>query len=112
MSIIHHVKEDHQQSKAMEFMDICSVSQLNSNLKSKKTVKWWDGSQTKIWTDWDLCTHEQIWRWQYSINKFFSDEDRIASNWLQVLVFNSSTDSLCTAVAKSTTNYLSTRKEE
>ena len=34
------------------------------------------------------------------MNKFFSDEDRIASIWLQVFVHNSSTDSLRTMVVK------------
>ena len=34
------------------------------------------------------------------MNKFFSDEDRIASNWLQVFVYNSSTNSLQTVVTK------------
>ena len=34
------------------------------------------------------------------MNKFFSDEDRIASNWLQVFLYNSSTDLLQTAVPK------------
>ena len=81
-------------------MDICNVSQLGGNLSSNNPVDWWDGSKVNLWTDWDLCTHKQIWRWQFSVNKFFSDEDRIVSNWLQVFVYNSSTDLLWTAVAK------------
>jgi hypothetical protein len=34
------------------------------------------------------------------VNKVFSDEDRIASNWLYLFVYNLSTDSLRTAVGK------------
>ena len=60
----------------------------------------WDGSEINIWVDWDCCTKEQIRRWQYCVNKFFFDEDRIASDWLQVFVYNSSTDSLRTIATK------------
>ena len=84
----------------MDFVDICNVSQLGGNLSSNNPVDWWDGSEINLWTDWDLCTHKQIRRWQFSVNKFFSDKDRSASDWLQVFVYNSSTDSLRTAVAK------------
>ena len=84
----------------MDFMDICNISQLGKNLSSNNPVEWWDGSKVNLWTDWDLCTLEQIRRWQFSVNKFFLEEDRIASNWLQVFVDSSSTDSLQTAVAK------------
>lgn len=100
VGIIHRVKEGHQRSKMMDFMDVCTVSRLGGNLSSSNPVDWWDGTEINLWTDWDLCTDEQIRRWQYSVNKFFSDEDRIASNWLQAFVYNSSTDSLRTAVAK------------
>ena len=34
------------------------------------------------------------------MNKFFSDDERNASNWLQVVFYNSSTDLLQTVVAK------------
>jgi hypothetical protein len=81
-------------------MDICNVSQLGGNLSSNNPVDWWDGSKVNLWTDWDLCTHEQIWRWQFSVNKFVLDEDRIASNWLRVFVYNSSTGLPQTVVAK------------
>ena len=100
VGIIHRVKEGHQRSKMMDFMDVCTVSSLGGNLSSSNPIDWWDGSEINLWTDWDLCSDEQIRRWQFSVNKFFSDEDRIASNWLQAFVYNSSTDSLRTAIAK------------
>ena len=99
INIIHCVKEGHQRSKAMCFMDICNVSQLGGNLSSNNPVDWWGGSEVNLRTDWDLCTHKQIQRWQFSVNKLFSDKDRIASNLLQEIVYNSSTDSLQSAVA-------------
>jgi hypothetical protein len=34
------------------------------------------------------------------VNKFSSNEDRIASNWLYLFIYNSSTDPLHTAVGK------------
>jgi hypothetical protein len=34
INIIHHVKESHQQSKAMDFVDIFNISQLDRNLSS------------------------------------------------------------------------------
>jgi hypothetical protein len=100
VSILHRITEGHQRSKAMDFMDICNVSGLGGNLDSPNPRDWWDGSEINIWEDWDLCTEGQICRWQFSVNKFFSDEDRIASNWLQIFVYNTSTDSLKTAVMK------------
>jgi hypothetical protein len=100
VSIIHRVKEGRKRSEMMDFMDICNVSQLGGDLSSDNPVDWWDGTEIDLWKDWDLCSEEQIRRWQFSVNKFFSDGDRIASNWLQAFVYNSSTDSLRTAVAK------------
>jgi hypothetical protein len=100
VGIIHQVKEGHQRSKMMDFMDICTVSCLGGNLSSSNPINWWAGSEINLWMDWDLCSDEQIRRWQFSVNKFFSDEDRIASNWLQAFVYNSSTNSLRTAVEK------------
>jgi hypothetical protein len=100
VGIIHRVKEGYQRSKMMDFMDICTVACLGGNLSSSNPVDWCDGTEINLWTDWDLCSDEQIRRWQFSVNKFFGDGDRIASNWLQAFVYNSSTDSLRTAVAK------------
>jgi hypothetical protein len=84
----------------MDFMDICTVANLTGNLNSPDPRDWWDGSEINIWEDWDKCTEAQIHRWQFGVNKFFGEGDRIASNWLQTFVYNSSTDSLKTAVAK------------
>jgi hypothetical protein len=84
----------------MDFMDICTVANPTGNLNSPDPRDWWDGSEINIWEDWDKCTEAQIRRWQFSVNKFFGEGDRIASNWLQTFVYNSSTDSLKTAVAK------------
>ena len=44
VGIIHRVKEGHQRSKMMDFMDICNVSCLGGNLSSANPVDWWDGS--------------------------------------------------------------------
>ena len=100
VGILHRITEGQQRSKAMDFMDVCTVSGLGGNLESDNPRDWWDGTEIDIWEDWDLITEGQMRRWQYSVNKYFSDEDRIASNWLQIFVYNSSTDSLKTAVSK------------
>lgn len=102
VNIIHLVKEGYQRSKAMDFMDICNISGLSdcTNLDSEDPRDWWDGTIINIWTDWEWYNDEQIRRWQYSVNKFFGDEDRIASNWLYTFIYNLSTDSLRTAVTK------------
>ena len=81
-------------------MDICTVSGLGGNLNSDDPRDWWDGTEINVWKDWDICTEEQIRRWQFGVNKYFSDGDRIASKWMQQFVYNSCTDSLRTAVEK------------
>ena len=63
VGIIHRVKEGHQRSKMMDFMDICTVACLGGNLSSSNPVDWWDGMEISLWTDWDLCSDEQICRW-------------------------------------------------
>jgi hypothetical protein len=100
VGIIHRVKEGKKRSQQMDFMDICTLSGLGGNVNSDDPRDWWDGTEISIWDDWDVCTEEQVRRWQYSVNKYFSDEDRVASNWLEQFVYNSSTDSLRSSVAK------------
>lgn len=43
---------------------------------------------------------EAALRWQHLVNKRFANEEQIASNWLQELVYNSSTDSLSSTVSQ------------
>lgn len=100
VGILHRVKEGQKRSEAMDWMDICTVSGLGGNLNSDDPRDWWDGTEINVWKDWDICTEEQIRRWQFGVNKYFSDGDRIASKWMQQFVYNSCTDSLRTAVEK------------
>jgi hypothetical protein len=100
VGILHRVKEGQKRSEAMDWMDICTRSGLGGNLNSDDPCDWWDGTEINVWKDWDICTEEQIRRWQFGVNKYFSDGDRIASKWMQQFVYNSCTDSLRTAVEK------------
>lgn len=101
VSVLHRVKQGETRAKAVDWMDICTIPFLvESNLDNPDCATWWDSSEINIWQDWDVLTENQVRRWQYSINKRFSDGDRIASNWLYTFVADSSTDSLRTAVLK------------
>ena len=101
VGILHRVKQGELRAKAVDWMDICTIPFLNvANLDSPDCSTWWDDSEVNIWQDWDMLEVNQVRRWQYSINKRFSQPDRIASNWLFTFVSDSSTDSLRTAVMK------------
>ena len=100
VSILHRVKEGHERCKQMDFMDLCKLADFTGDTSSTNCVDWWGHKEINIWTDWELLTEEHVRAWQYSINLRFSDEDRIASSWLKEFVYNSSTDSLRTAVDK------------
>jgi hypothetical protein len=109
VGVLHRVKEGWQRSRQMDFMDICTVPRMVGDSRGDPR-RWWDNSEINLWTDWDLCEYPQIRRWQWCVNKYFSDEDRIASNWLQSFVYNSSTDSLRSAVDKKYTKLPSNQK--
>ena len=99
VSTLQRIKEGEHRSKSMDFMGICVMPRLiESNIHLNDCSTWWDDSEINVWKDWDQVKEEATLRWQYSINKRFSDGDRIASNWLQEFVYNSSTDSLRNAV--------------
>jgi len=100
VSILHRVKEGHTRSIRMDFMDICTIADMTGNTSSTDPADWWNQSETNIWEDWDLLSDTQVRAWQYSVNKRFSDEDRVASRWLQSFVHNSSTDELRSAAHK------------
>ena len=100
VGILDRVKEGHQRAKMVDWMDICVLPKLTGNLRSLNPADWWDESETNLWTDWDRCTLTQIKAWQYSINKRFSAQDRTASTWLYLFVYNSSTHALRTEVSK------------
>ena len=101
VGILHRVKQGENRAKQMDWMDICVIPFLvEGNLNNVDCSTWWDSSEINIWEDWDVLTMNQVRRWQYSINKRFSDGDRIASNWLMTFVADSSTDSLRSAVYK------------
>ena len=100
VSILHRVKEGHTRSIRMDFMDICTIADMTGNTSSNDPADWWNQSETNIWEDWDLLSDTQVRAWQYSVNKRFSDEDRVASRWLQSFVHNSSTDELRSAAHK------------
>ena len=80
VSILHQIKEGQQRSKAMDFMDICTLPYSTRNLNSANPRDWWDGSQINLWKDLDQCDDMQVCRWQFCVNKYFCDEDCIASN--------------------------------
>ena len=84
----------------MDFMDLCKLADFSRDTSSPNCIDWWGDREINIWTDWELLTEEHVRAWQYSINRRFSDEDRIASSWLKEFIYNSSTDSLRTAVDK------------
>ena len=98
VSMIHRVKEGHNRSQSMDFMEICNLPKLEGNLESDMPEDWWDESETNVWIDFDKVDYETVLAWQYSINKRFSVENRIASRFLKEFVYNSSTDSLKEAV--------------
>ena len=101
VSVLHRVKQGELRARAVDWMDICVIPFLiEANLSNPDCSTWWDSSEINIWQDWDVLQENQVRRWQYSINKRFSDGDRIASNWLLTFVSDSSTDSLRTAVQK------------
>ena len=100
ISVIRRVQEGHQRAKAMDWMDICNVPNLDMSTESNKCSEWWDNTKNNVWSCWDAMNFDQVIAWQYSINKRFSLQDRIASRWLKEFVFSSSTDSLRSAVEK------------
>jgi len=87
-------------SICMDFMDICTISEMMGTTASSEPAGWWNELETNIWEDWDLVMYTQVQVWQYSVNKFFNDQDRNASRWLRSFIYNSSTDELCSATAK------------
>ena len=75
------------------------MAKLEGDLSSDDCAKWWDTSKINIFDDWERCDLDQVVAWQYSINKRFSAEDRIASGWLKEFMHASCTDALRNAVA-------------
>jgi hypothetical protein len=101
VSTLQRVKEGEHRARSMDFMGICIMPRLvESKMSDPDCSQWWDESDVNIWKDWDQVKEEAALRWQYSINKRFANEDRIASGWLQEFVYNSSTDSLRSAVSQ------------
>lgn len=81
-------------------MDICMLVDYLGNTQSHDCLEWqWD-KEINIWTDWELLSKQQDCARQFSINKYFSDEDKITSNWLKEFIYASSTYYLCSAVNK------------
>ena len=73
---------------------------MEGYLSTEDPSQWWDSSEINIFEDWEKCHHDQVVAWQYSVNKRFLPEDRIASGWLKEFMCASSTDTLRNAVAK------------
>ena len=95
----HRVDEAHKRCKAFDLMDICNIAGLKPSTSSN-CKKWFDETETNMWTDSDKLTLQQVTCWQYALNTKFSKEDRIASRWLKEFIYNSSTDALRSAVGK------------
>ena len=89
----HRAKEGHNRSQSMDFMEVCTLPKLEGNLESDLPEDWWDESETNVWVDFDKLDYETVLSWQYSINKRFSVENRIASRFLKEFVYNSPTAS-------------------
>lgn len=105
VGILHRVNEGQERASAMDWIDISLVAALSSSpddLEDEDSRKWWNFSAPRknIWTDWDSLTLDWVLAWQYTINKRSSAGDRIASHWLRIFVYNSSSDSLRDAVKK------------
>jgi hypothetical protein len=100
VSTLHRIKEGHEHSKKTDWMDICLVADYSGDIESEDCTQWWGEIEINIWTDWEKITEQQARAWQFSVNKRFSDGDRIASTWLREFVYNSSTDSLRSVIAK------------
>lgn len=99
----HRVKEGHERAKKFDFMDICTVADYStsrSDFDPEDCSTWWGQEEINIWTDWELISETHVRAWQLSINRRFSDGDLIASLWLKEFIYNSSTDSLRTAIDK------------
>ena len=100
VSIIHRVKEAHQHAVRMDFMDICEIAEPKGDLDSYNCTDWWNDAKINIFLEWDSCSEEQVMAWQLSINRRFSEANQTASRWLKSFIYNSSTDSLRSAVDK------------
>jgi hypothetical protein len=61
----------------MDWMDICMVADYSGDIENQDCTLWWGESKINIWTDWEKLTEQQVRAW--SVNKRFSDGDRIAS---------------------------------
>ena len=97
--VIERVKEAKKRAKDCDWLDICTLAKLEGNLSSDDCAKWWDTSEINIFDDWERCDLDQVVAWQYSINKRFSQEDRITSGWLKEFMYASSTNTLRNAAA-------------
>lgn len=98
--VLHRVNEAFRRCKEMDFMDICTMPKLDEYYTRGDPRDMWDDSAINLWLSWDSLTRRQVLAWQYCVNKYFSEGDCIASTWLKVFMYNSSTDSLRSAVKK------------
>ena len=62
MSVIRRVHEGYQQAKAMDWMDICNIPNLDKTT-SLTCSDWWDESENNIWECWDMMDCEQVLAW-------------------------------------------------
>ena len=81
-------------------MDICTLAGLGGDTTDPNCTKWFDNTETNLWTQCEKLNKQQVRCWQYAINRRFSKEDRTASCWLKEFIYNSSTDGLRSAVEK------------
>ena len=44
-------------SICMDFMDICTISEMMGTTASSEPAGWWNELETNIWEDWDLVTY-------------------------------------------------------
>ena len=100
MSVILRVHEGHQWAKAMDWIDVRNIPNVDKTTASLPCSGWWDESENNLWKCWDMMDYEQMLAWQYNTNKRFSPSNQVASKWLKEFVYASSTDSLWSAVDK------------
>jgi hypothetical protein len=60
ISVIRRVQEGHHRAKAMDWMDICNVPNLNKSTKSNECSEWWDDAENNVWNCWDTMDFDQV----------------------------------------------------
>ena len=60
VGILHRIKESHQCSHKMDWMDICMVADYSRDIETMDCTQWWGKKDINIWTDWELLSEQQV----------------------------------------------------